>query len=138
MQGSKVLVVDGEPQILGLLKAALEPHGLCVLTALTSEEAIRIVEAQPTQIAVVLADVQMPGISGPMLVREVVQRAPTIAVALMSAGAEGESIDPGIPVFSKPFSLRILIETIEELLARQKMWTAQTLLGSAIPLQRRW
>jgi two-component system cell cycle sensor histidine kinase/response regulator CckA len=136
MQASKVLVVDGEPQILGLLKEALGSHGLSILTALNAEQAIHILDTQETEIAVVLSEVQMPGMSGQMLVREIVQRAPTIAVALMSGDAERRTLDPRIPFFSKPFKLRILIEAIEQLMARQKMWTAQAHIRAEMSFQR--
>ena len=83
-------------------------------------EALHLFEEWTEEIAVVLSDVQMPGMSGPQLVRKILERAPATAVVLMSGHTGEEVLDPQIPFLSKPFQLRFLRETVEGLLGRGK------------------
>jgi DNA-binding NtrC family response regulator len=114
---SKVLVVDDEPQILSLVKATLELGGLNVITADNAQQALCIVAQQACEIALVLSDVRMPGMSGPQLVREVAERSPSTAIALMSGELGQEILDSRIPFIQKPFRSSVLLKTVQELLA---------------------
>lgn len=60
-----VLVVDDEPIIRKLLEAHLQRQGFQVWTAGGGEEALDRCRAHGDEIAVVLLDVQMPGLDGP-------------------------------------------------------------------------
>ncbi|MDP9346793.1 MAG: SpoIIE family protein phosphatase, partial [Actinomycetota bacterium] len=57
-----VLLVDDRPENLLALEAVLEPLGVTLRTALSGEEALRALLAE--DFAVVLLDVQMPGMDG--------------------------------------------------------------------------
>ena len=58
----QVLVVDDEDDVCVLMKFILEPLGYSVYTAVDGEEALRLLQEQ--QVAVVLVDLLMPGMSG--------------------------------------------------------------------------
>jgi CheY-like chemotaxis protein len=59
---ASVLIVDDNADSLRALEALLEPLGARIVTAGSGREAIRLLESE--QFAVVLLDVQMPGMDG--------------------------------------------------------------------------
>ncbi len=58
-----VLLVDDDPDVLGMLTQALRTYGFDVAPASSGEEAARLYRARPAD--VVLCDVVMPGMDGP-------------------------------------------------------------------------
>jgi len=62
MTGAKMLLVDDKPENLVALEAALKPLGQELVTAQSGEEALRCL--LETEFAVILLDVQMPGMDG--------------------------------------------------------------------------
>ena len=119
-QVCKVLVVDDEPIILHLIKTALHAPGLYVITCDGGHEALLILEEYKAGIALVLSDVRMPGMSGPQLIRKVIEKSPTTAVAFMSGHTGQEILDPEVPLLRKPFELSALRVLVDRLLARQR------------------
>jgi DNA-binding NtrC family response regulator len=107
-------------KFLAVVKAMLKSRGLDVVTAENAQQALNVVEKQPGEIAVVLSDVRMPGMSGPQLVKKIVERSPVTAVALMSGDLGDEVLDPHISLIQKPVQIGVLMDTINELLERQK------------------
>ncbi len=80
MEQATVLVVDDEPRVLDALEAILAAE-LRVLRAGHGEEALRILEAE--EVAVILTDYRMPGMSGVELLRRSQEIAPdTIRIVL--------------------------------------------------------
>jgi len=136
MQTSKILVVDDEPFVLDFVRVALETRGLHIVTAQDAEEALQILEIQHTEIAAVLSDVRMPGMSGLRLIRKVKEKAPTISVALMSGEMGEETPDPEIPFLQKPFQLRALVRTIETLLGEHERLRTENQLQIAMGMKR--
>jgi DNA-binding NtrC family response regulator len=126
MGGSRVLVVDDEPHVLSVVKAMLELGGHDVVTAGDAHRALEIIEKPLGQIALVLSGVHIRGMSGPNLLREIVERTPATAVALMTGGTlHEELLGVKIPVLQKPIPLPILMETVQELLDRQNALAIQ-------------
>lgn len=64
-----VLLVDDAPESLESLSAALTADGFSVHTALTGEQALRILEQE--QPAALISDLEMPGMDGYELARRV-------------------------------------------------------------------
>jgi PAS domain S-box-containing protein len=62
--GEIILVVEDEPQVLGVCKAMLEHLGYVVVTASTGLQALDVYKRQGSEIALVLADVVMPQMGG--------------------------------------------------------------------------
>lgn len=60
-----VLVVEDEAAICMMLDLALRHYGFDVRVAATGQEAIEVYEEHHDEIALVLLDVQMPGMDGP-------------------------------------------------------------------------
>jgi DNA-binding NtrC family response regulator len=79
-----LLVVDDEQDMLLLLKRTLEPDLNCtVATALSGEEAVRVIQEQ--QIDLVLADIKMPDMNGLELLGHIRRERPWLTVVLMTA-----------------------------------------------------
>jgi len=60
---NRVLVVEDDPSVRGLLQAILEDEAFDVVCATDGEEGLRL--ARAVQPAVVVLDVMMPGLGGP-------------------------------------------------------------------------
>jgi DNA-binding response OmpR family regulator len=65
----RILVVDDAPDTLELLHRNLKSQGYQVFTALSVEEAIRILDT--TQVELVITDLKMPGVNGLDLIKHV-------------------------------------------------------------------
>ena len=115
----KVLIVDDEPVICGLIKRSLESTGGYDVSVCTiSREAVRVVKIQRPDI--ILVDVNMPELSGPELVRqlrndEITQNIPCIYMGGNLGPAE-EQEDPTALSIAKPFKKPQLIALIEKVL----------------------
>ncbi|MBI3596475.1 MAG: sigma-54-dependent Fis family transcriptional regulator [Nitrospirae bacterium] len=94
----RILVVDDEPNMLGLFKKVLGKGGYDVVTAFSGEEAIKKLETGWFDL--IISDLKMPGLSGLELLKKVKSMRPTLpcivltahgtidsAVAAMKAGA---------------------------------------------------
>lgn len=82
MNGTKVLIVDDELDILQLLSAHLTHKGYEVATARNGWEALEALERQGADI--VITDMRMPGMSGTDLLRQVRERKPEIEVIVLT------------------------------------------------------
>jgi PAS domain S-box-containing protein len=117
-----VLVVEDAEMLRRLTKRLLEGQGYTVLVAADAEEAMRLVEANPS-IEVLLTDVVMPGASGPELSARLAKDRPAIKVIFMSGYTEEAIVqhgilNPGITFLHKPFSAETLGEKIRQVLGR--------------------
>lgn len=78
-----LLVVDDEERIRNALKRFLEGERFAVHTAASGQEALTVL--QQHDIALMLADIRMPGMSGIDLVPQALEVAPDLAVVMLSA-----------------------------------------------------
>ncbi|MGA3263390.1 MAG: response regulator, partial [Terracidiphilus sp.] len=109
----RILVIDDEPQITRVLRAALSAQGYDARTANDPEEGLRIFRDWPPDL--IVTDLMMPGISGVELTRAIRARSATPVLILSVRDHERskvEALDAGADDYvTKPFS-------IQELLAR--------------------
>lgn len=115
------LVADDAPDVLELARDILEARGYTVLTAADGEEALRLAESYAGPIDAVLADVVMPGLTGPELADRLVRTRPTTKVVFMSgytteAIAKYGLLQSGAPFVGKPFTPALLLEKLREAL----------------------
>jgi DNA-binding NtrC family response regulator len=88
---ASVLLVDDEQNILLTYRTVLERGGHRVATASTAEDALRLFDTEGAD--VIVTDMNMPGISGIELVKQVRQRSPGTEVIVMTgAGSERTGI----------------------------------------------
>ncbi len=116
----KILVVDDEPQIQKLLSYGLSESGCVVLSALSGEEALRIVANEnPT---CVLLDVGLPKISGIQTLKELrsFSSVPVIMLTVEEDDAiKVEALENGADDYvTKPFSMPVLRARIQAILRR--------------------
>lgn len=111
-----VLLAEDEEHLRNLLYNFLVKWGFAVLEAATGTEALGIAERFTGSIDLLLADVIMPGLSGPELATAIRERRPTIPVLFMSGFTEDLAIGPGLSppahFISKPFEPGQLLDRI--------------------------
>ena len=125
-----ILVVDDEPEILNIIDQALSRHGFEVLKATGGNQAIELFEKSQTPVALLLTDVVMPGMSGPMVVDRLLAANPSLPVLFMSAYDERQVVQryvvkEGFALLVKPFDLKMLEEKIRELLPASPLGKSQ-------------
>ena len=113
-----ILVVDDEPDVLRLVESILLEAGYDVVAARSGDGAIQAFEKMPQRPALLLTDVVMPGISGPMLVDQLLTREPDLKVLFMSGYDDRQVVqryvvERGFRLLSKPFTIKSLRSAIQ-------------------------
>src|SRR6202167_1201460 len=116
-----ILLVEDEVNLRRLARQYLERQGYKILEAEDGAAALQIVDGYKATIDLLLTDVIMPGMNGRELAAQVVKLLPNIHVLYMSgyaenAGGHHGTIDAGINLLHKPFSLPVLKDRVRELL----------------------
>lgn len=91
-QRETVLIVDDEKVVIDLLQRCFEHMGHEALIALSGTEAIEIFREHKEQIAGVVLDLSMPGMSGEEAFDSLVEIDPEIRIILTSGFSEGDSL----------------------------------------------
>ena len=113
----QVLVVEDEPGVREFIKRVLLRSGREVVTAAGPLAALTVLNSR-AGISLMLVDIVMPEMDGYDLAAEARKIAPQIRVVFMSAFARDSSRHPGRDGFlSKPFSVDLLIATVDNALA---------------------
>jgi two-component system OmpR family response regulator/two-component system response regulator CpxR len=117
----RILVVDDEPALLKLLERYLTRSGYRVEACGSAEQALERYGADPGVYSLVIADLQMPGMSGEELLEMLIRRNPSIRIVVCSGhpfehlerrlGTEGQ-----IRFVQKPFLPSMLDSAIRGLL----------------------
>lgn len=110
-------MVDDEPVVRRLSKAALERYGYTVLLAENGREAIELFREKAPEIAVVLLDMAMPVMGGEEAIRHLRKIRPDIPVIVTSGYSEMVAREHfgtrGVAGFlQKPFTAAELAEKI--------------------------
>jgi two-component system cell cycle sensor histidine kinase/response regulator CckA len=121
LTGDAVLIVEDEEMVRAWVARVLRALGYTVLEAGDGVEALGILEAHGTPVALVLSDVVMPVMSGPALGTCLATRYPETPVLFMSGYAEEEIVGRGLleghhPLLRKPFSPAALAAAIANVL----------------------
>jgi two-component system cell cycle sensor histidine kinase/response regulator CckA len=113
-----ILVVDDEPNVLQLVESILEEAGYVVIGANGADSAIRAFDKMARHPDLLLTDVVMPGMSGPMLVDQLLAKQPGLKVLFMSGYDDRQVVqryvvEKGFRLLAKPFSLNGLRSAVE-------------------------
>ena len=110
------MIVEDEADCAAMLEVALEElPGIAVSHVATAEEAILLLKAM--DVAAVISDVQLPGMSGIELIAAAGGIPVVIVSASVDAAVRGEAFRMGAAAFfAKPFSPAAVCEKIRELL----------------------
>jgi len=116
----RVLLVEDEDMVRGLLREALATAGFDVLAAKSGDEALERAGAGPP-LDLLVTDVVMPSMSGPELAQRLLQRQPDLRVLFISGYTSDELVNrvafgSAFGFLQKPFSPAALIRKIQEVL----------------------
>jgi two-component system cell cycle sensor histidine kinase/response regulator CckA len=115
MGGVRILLVDDEAPLLDLLKRYLERLGYQVDSCLTPAQALALFEPDPTQYALVLTDLTLPGMRGDEMLVRMRLLSPKLR-AIVASGYPYEARGKRTRSLQKPFLPKMLADQIEELL----------------------
>ena len=118
MPTAKVLIVDDDFTVLGILSSYLKRNGgYEVRTTSNPQEALEISRNDPVDL--LIADIMMPGMLGPKLFQEIKLTSPKAACIFIS-GYERDmyNLPSDILFLSKPVESVELFSTIEKALAQ--------------------
>ncbi len=116
-----ILLVEDEANLRRLSLESLQRQGYTVLEAEDGAAALQLAAHHSGIIHLLLTDVVMPGMNGRELARRVANIRPNVKVLYMSGYTENVidrngTIDPGVELLQKPFSMSELVSKIREVL----------------------
>lgn len=116
-----ILVVEDYAGLRQLVARMLEPAGYTVLLAASGNEALRLMESHNGPVHLVLTDVVMPGISGPVLAARIGETHPEIRVIFTSGYTDDALLRHGIDsdverFLAKPYTREALLHAVRTLL----------------------
>ncbi|WP_416763067.1 ATP-binding protein [Roseateles sp. So40a] len=119
-----VLVVEDEAAVRAMSVDALSELGYRVLEADGAEAALRLLDAHP-EIALMFADVVMPGMNGRKLADEARRRRPDLKVLFTTgytrnAVVHNGVLDAGVDLLGKPFTLEELGASVRAVLDKER------------------
>jgi len=124
-RGEVVLVVDDEPLVLEATSHALREAGYKVVEAADGLEAARLFMEQPTQIDLVLTDLEMPKLNGVELIAAVHATNPAVKIVVMSGKTLSEvHFEPPVEravaaLLAKPFETAQLLRVVHDELSKR-------------------
>jgi CheY-like chemotaxis protein len=101
---SRILVVDDEPVVRGLVVELLNGAGHEVVTAASGEEALALLDG----VDLLVCDVGLPGVSGEAVVETARTRRPGLPAVLMT----GDPAEPRPGALAKPFTRSDLLKAV--------------------------
>jgi PAS domain S-box-containing protein len=122
--GETILLVEDEAKLRGLTRHYLETQGYTVLEAGDGNAAMQLCTAHEGLIHLLLTDVIMPGMNGRELAQWISEQRPNVKVLYMSGYTENAighngTLDAGITLLQKPFTLPTLKAKVRETLDQQ-------------------
>lgn len=119
--GRSVLVVDDDPINRGVMRAALERHGVDVYLEETGEAALAFCANPDRKLDLVLMDLRLPGIDGVDAAHRILRERPQLPIAIITADVFSEHREQarasGLADFlTKPLDLVQLQELLERTL----------------------
>jgi DNA-binding NtrC family response regulator len=117
-----ILAVDDDRAVLTLLDEALRSAGYRVLLANGGREAVEIHEGSADPIHLLLTDVIMPDLTGPVLAERLRSRQPDLQVLFISGFHDADLVQrfvtrKGFTLLPKPFTIDGLLRVVQESLA---------------------
>ena len=123
-KGELVLVVDDETSILEITRQTLEAFGYRVLMAEDGAEAVALYAQHSRDIAVVITDMMMPTMDGPMLIaalRRIDPEVPVIAVSGLNpqTSSQDSATAPTRFFLTKPYTANTLLVLLQDVLTQR-------------------
>jgi two-component system cell cycle sensor histidine kinase/response regulator CckA len=115
-----IVVVDDNSAVRQFVAKVLRMNGYRVLEAGCGAEALDATEHHENPVDLLLTDIDMPGMDGLSLSRDVRERWPETKVVFMSGGAMPHNVDRE-PFLSKPFAIRELVSLVDDTLNSSRL-----------------
>ena len=114
-----ILIVDDDQGVCDLTGSMLELKGYAVLRASTGQEAVKLFQAFGDRIQLLVIDIVMPTMSGPIIAEQLRALRPDLPVlyvsGLLSPGHFQSAKDGWF--LRKPYTQRLLVNKIRQLLS---------------------
>jgi two-component system cell cycle sensor histidine kinase/response regulator CckA len=114
-----ILAVDDDESVVEMVASTLREADYHVLTAYGGWEAIRVYENHPQRLDLLVTDVIMPDLTGPVLAERLCERQPNLPVLFMSGFHDADLvqrfvIQRGFTLLPKPFRVEALLRVVGE------------------------
>jgi DNA-binding NtrC family response regulator len=114
-----ILAVDDDRSILGLLDATLSAAGYRVLLADGGRSAIQAYETSQEPVHLLLTDVIMPDLTGPVVAERLLARQPNLRVLFISGFHDADLVQrfvtrKGFTLLPKPFTPESLLRVVRQ------------------------
>jgi two-component system OmpR family response regulator len=123
-----ILVVEDEPHLAVGIRYNLEAEGYRVTVAGEGPKALQVVEANPTELDLVILDLMLPGMSGYAVCEAIRRSGNDVPILILSARTLSEDRTRGFDLganqyLTKPFELEELLSRVKNLLTHYKRGT---------------
>ncbi|HIJ95439.1 MAG TPA: PAS domain S-box protein [Desulfuromonadales bacterium] len=120
-----ILLVEDNLPVRKMTHELLQEYGYKVLTAGDPDEAIRLFEEHRGNVDLLLSDVIMPGMDGPLFYRRLLAQKADLKVLYMSGYTENVIklqglIDEIPPYIQKPFTAQSLLKKVDDVIGPRK------------------
>lgn len=112
-----VLVVEDEPAVLAMMAAVLKREGYTVLAATNGVSATALLRTRGSDLAALITDAMLPGLSGVDLVAEARRSFPDLPMLLVTGHDEHVVSSKHTPILRKPFGARDFADRVRALLS---------------------
>jgi DNA-binding NtrC family response regulator len=118
-----ILAVDDDPSVLSLLDLSLRGAGYDVLLAEGGRNAVQVFEKNAGRVDLLLTDVIMPDLTGPVLAERLRASQPQLPVLFISGFHDADLVQrfvsaKGFTLLPKPFTVEALLKVVDEALRR--------------------
>jgi two-component system cell cycle sensor histidine kinase/response regulator CckA len=118
---STILAVDDDRAVLNLLHDVLSNAGYRVLVANGGQSAIEAHESCQNRVDLLLTDVIMPDLTGPVVAERLRAKQPDLQVLFISGYHDADRVQQfvtkrGFTLLPKPFTVETLLRSVRELL----------------------
>ena len=114
-----VLLAADEPTVRAMVEKLLKQGGYDLVVAADGQDAIQKADEHKGRIDLLVCDIQMPGITGPDLAKELRRARPDLRAMLIGAYPQGLLVlDTGWHFIQKPFLAKVLLDKIVEVMKK--------------------
>jgi CheY-like chemotaxis protein len=114
-----ILAVDDDRAVLGMLDVVLRGAGYRVLTADGGWNAVRVYQDHAQPVDLLLTDVIMPDLTGPVVAQRLRSQQPDLPVLFLSGFHDADLVQrfvasKGFTLLPKPFTVDALLRVVRE------------------------